>query len=139
MNQQLFTENYISWPWTSVRLRKLRLPLTCSFPVSLGSHLQSPRHPNHPSSHHGQGLSSASKNSGKSCWTRLIFIVLPFKQQNYFNLRKKKLPFSFFPSTRIKSCKTYVNGSMEILIMQRISIITFKIVKWLKHTKVTYL
>lgn len=138
MNQQRFTENYISRPRTSVQLQKLRLPLTCSFPVSLGSHLQSPRHPNHPSSHRGQGLSSASKNSVRSCWTRLIFIFLLFKQQNYFNLGKK-IPFSFFPSTRIKSSKTYVNRSMEILIMQRISIINIKIIKWLKHTKVIYL
>lgn len=65
---------------TSVQLQKQRLPLTCSFPVSLGSHLQSPHHPNHPSSHHGQGLSSERKTRLSLAGPDFFLIFLTFNK-----------------------------------------------------------
>lgn len=60
--------------------RNQRLPSTCSCLVSLGSRLQSPHHPNHPSSHHGPGLSSV-----RNAWLSLAMLISLTFPQDRFN------------------------------------------------------
>lgn len=67
-----------------------RLPSTCSCLVSLGSHLQSPHRPNHPSSHHGPGLSSV-----RNAWLSLAMVISLTFPQDRFNKSKNSPATSF--------------------------------------------